>query len=117
MQNSYVYPLHTKSENTLTESHALDVFKQVKTHDKITIVLELFRAYRDLDENDVNTCKKRLIWVFNWWGIPTDALANTLLTRLESGDIKDVKDDLFKITITLMHTLSPSENIMHFLDT
>lgn len=100
----------------MTESNALNIFKQQETHNKITIILELLRAYKDLEEYNVNTCKKRLNWAFSWWGIEQDTLSNKLLENIEGGNIKEVKDDLFKIIVTLMHTLSPSENIMHFLD-
>lgn len=100
----------------MAESNALNLFKQTETHDKVTIILELLRAYKDLGEYDINACKKRLAWAFQWWGIEDDTLAKSINDGIENGEIKEVKDNVFKIIVTLMHTLSPSENIMHFLD-
>jgi len=100
----------------MPESSAIDRFKQLETHEKVTVILELLRAYKDIDDNDIKRCKKRLARAFAWWGISTDIIATTLLKQIENDQLGHVKNDLFKITVTLIYILSPSENIESFLD-
>lgn len=100
----------------MAESDAIHLFKRLETREKVTVILELLRAYRGLDEDNIDTCKKSLDWAFGWWGITLDTVATDMIKKIENGDIKDVKTDLFKIIVTLVYVLSPDQNIAHFLD-
>lgn len=100
----------------MPRTSAIDLFKRLETHDQITIILEILRAYKDIGNQDVDQCVKRLKRAFAWWGISDDIAATTLFEQLNNNETALVETNLFKITVTLIHLLSPTQNIESLLD-
>ena len=91
----------------MSKYSAIELFQMSTMDEKRTIVSELIHAYKYLEEYNVNESKRSISLACGLWG--SKEIEKRLLVKMDEGELKEAKEDLFKASIFLLERLSPSK--------
>jgi len=91
----------------MSKYSAIELFRMSTMDEKRTIVSELFHAYKHLEEYDVNKSKRSVSLACGLWG--NRVMEKIFVDKIEGGELKEAKEDLFRTSIYLLERLSPSK--------
>lgn len=93
----------------MSRYNAKELFRMSTMDEKRTIVSELFHAYKHLEEYDVNKSKRSVSLACGLWG--NRVMEKLFVDKIEEGELKEAKEDLFRTSIYLLERLSPSKAV------